>query len=183
LRPARSTPPEPVRADAVPSADVPPLRTATSEARAPIADAVVDADKPIIDAIEIEKPSVCAGEENLIRVRAHTAGGSDAYLRTMVAGQSGAAVPLRLEDDGRANHDWPRVLVSGRNGAVTVADVPRYEVRNCTEKRHIAIAVRAETNAPGQYRFEATPPASALRLSSRWRSGWSCSRPGPFATT
>src|SRR5437868_6181714 len=59
-----------------------------------------DPQKPIIDAIEVEKTSVCAGEENLIRVRAHADEGN-AYLRTIVAGQSGSVVPLRVWDDGR----------------------------------------------------------------------------------
>ena len=58
---------------------------------------------PIIDAISVEKPEVCSGEENLITVRAHTSNGTDAFLHTVVDGAMGASVPVRLwlDENGR----------------------------------------------------------------------------------
>lgn len=116
---------------------------------------------PVIDGIDVEKPSVCAGEENLVRVRAHGADGDGPYLRYAIGAHNGDAVPLRVWDDGVANHDWPKVYVYGRDGAVTMADVPRFKVRACTEHARVAIEQHAVANAWGEYRFVAKLPLVA----------------------
>src|SRR5260221_12764786 len=56
----------------------PPAPTAAFVAMAPPvfpSSAPLDPHKPVIDTIELEKTSVCAGEENLVRVRAHASDG------------------------------------------------------------------------------------------------------------
>jgi hypothetical protein len=49
---------------------------------------------PVIDEIVVEKPEVCAGEENLITVRAHTTDGNDVFLHYMIGGSETTSTPL-----------------------------------------------------------------------------------------
>src|SRR5688572_886802 len=79
LRPPRV--PEPVRAAPKASApEAPPSARRAASAAAASKRAPADDPAPLIDAVEVEKPEVCAGEENLITVRSHTTNGTDAYL-------------------------------------------------------------------------------------------------------
>ncbi|HYW87021.1 MAG TPA: hypothetical protein VFB50_04580, partial [Chloroflexota bacterium] len=51
---------------------------------------------PIIDAVLVEKPSVCEDEENLITVKAHTREGrDDAYLHYFIGYGTGQSFPLQ----------------------------------------------------------------------------------------
>jgi len=109
------------------------------------------AEAPVIDSIELEKQEVCAGEENLVTVKAHGPGGDDALLHYVVAGRPGARVPVRARrgDTG----ERPRVIVYGKDGTPTVALVPAYTVKDC-DAPHVALVshrLRANTNAEFEY--------------------------------
>src|SRR5262245_12554508 len=49
---------------------------------------------PVIDEIILEKSEVCEGEENLVRVRAHTVNGTDEFLHAAVGPEEGMAAPV-----------------------------------------------------------------------------------------
>ncbi len=142
----------PLTAEAAPAvsetaASVSPLRL--TGAGAPVADAPLAA--PVIDAIELEKTEVCAGEENLVSVKAHAGDGHGDLLHYVIAGRPGAQVPVRasLNDEG----EWPRVVVFGKDGAVTVREIPRFTVKDC-KVDHLALVthhLRANTSAEFEY--------------------------------
>jgi hypothetical protein len=73
-------PPERVRVDESPAPASPPLPAPLLAPRSEVATVAgaptVPDPPPIIDDIIVEKPEVCAGEENLITVKAHTENGT-----------------------------------------------------------------------------------------------------------
>ncbi len=103
---------------------------------------------PIIDDIVLEKSEVCAGEENLVTVRAHTANATDSSLHYSLDGAGGASVPITLwlDDEGKVvgKHF---VSVFGRDNASTSVPLPSYRVKNCQARRtvHVTAAVQANT--------------------------------------
>ncbi|WP_225413880.1 PKD domain-containing protein [Stigmatella hybrida] len=143
--------PSPVAAQAPPPerpAEVPP--------------AAVDPAAPVIDAITVEKTEVCEGEENLISLRAHAPDGSDAYLHYSVGGRQGQRIPVRswIADDGES----PKleVKVFGRDGKVTVADVPPFTVKPCKPARSAFITSRVRANTWSEFEFEVKLVESAV---------------------
>jgi hypothetical protein len=144
--------PGPLRGDAAPAPvatqSLPPERPAEAPA------AAVDPAAPVIDDITVEKTEVCEGEENLISLRAHTPDGSDAFLHYSVGGRQGQRIPVRswIADDGES----PKleVKVFGRDGKVTVADVPPFTVKPCKPARSAFITSRVRANTWSEFEFE-----------------------------
>ena len=103
---------------------------------------------PIIDDIVLEKSEVCAGEENLVTVRAHTANATDSSLHYSLDGEGGASVPITLwlDDEGHvAGKHF--VSVFGRTNSSTSVPLPSYRVKDCQPRRtlHVTAAVQANT--------------------------------------
>jgi len=123
--------------------------------RAPATQGALKPLPPIIDEIQVEKSEVCEGEENLVQVKAHTADGSDAFLRFVIAGQAGPSVPLKsyLLPDG----EIPRrvITIFGRNGVSTSAPVPRFAIKRCAPDRALLLGYRVRANAIDEIEFTA----------------------------
>jgi len=107
---------------------------------------------PIIDEVKLEKTEVCAGEENLITVKAHTpAHREDGFLHYFVGTTTGRSVPLRLGgpfDDP----DMPplQIRVFGRDNVATTVPLPHYTVKQCEVERALVIDAHQVPNAPYQ---------------------------------
>lgn len=140
------------------------VATATEPAKSPVAVASAaprspssaEAEEPpIIDEVSVEKSEVCAGEENLVTVRAHTPNGTDAYLHYVVGSEQGGRVPLRAfpGPDG----SWPRqyVRVFGRRNAMTQVEVPAYKIKNCTVARAAFVTSRLLPNSSAEFALDA----------------------------
>ena len=118
---------------------------------------------PVIDAIDVEKSEVCAGEENLVSVKAHAVDGHGDLLHYVIAGKPGAQVPVRASahDDG----EWPRVIVYGKDGATSVREIPRFTVKDC-KAPHLALVshhLRANTSAEFEYTVRVLDAGDAAR--------------------
>jgi hypothetical protein len=134
--------------DDEPSSPEEPRSVASTAAPAVVATPGRGEPAPIIDDIVLEKSEVCAGEENLVTVRAHTANATDSSLHYSLDGEGGASVPITLwlNDDGSVagNHF---VSVFGRMNASTSVPLPSYRVRDCQPRRtlHVSAALQANT--------------------------------------
>ena len=75
---------------------------------------------------------MCAGEENLVTVIAHTTNGTDPFLHYVIDGHMGQAYPVTLwtGDDGGVLGEHT-VTVFGRNNVATTVPLPHYEVKDC----------------------------------------------------
>ena len=63
---------------------------------------------------------MCAGEENLVTVKAHTTNGTDPFLHTVIDGHQGASIPVTLwRDDSGAVLGAHSITVFGRNNVAT----------------------------------------------------------------
>ncbi len=108
---------------------------------------------PIVDAIEVEKPEVCSGEDNLITVRAHTPDGTDAYLHYTVGTGTGQRVPLRVWRNDDGSYELPTVTVFGRNNVATTVRVPPYRVKDCEPERLVQVLSRRLPNSEDDFEF------------------------------
>ena len=133
---------------------------------------------PVIDKIQLEKKEVCQGEENLVTVSAHTVDGTDAFLHYTIGSQTGLSVPLRSYTD--ADQGPPRtVAVFGKNNVVTIAQIPRFVVKDCKVARQALLRYRLRPNTWGQFDFQVkvldlAPKANAERFlpaAYHWRFG------------
>lgn len=117
--------------------------------------------QPVIDAVTVEKKSVCEGEENLITVTAHLEGSASTSLRYRIAGAEGGSVPLRdfLEPDG--THSQKYVRVFGPGDTEVTAAIPHYEVRRCRPLRWLDIELRQRPNSDASYEFKAKLKSAA----------------------
>src|SRR5687768_10262502 len=70
-------------------------RSATPERAADSSSTRSGPSPPIIDEVRLEKTELCAGEETLATVRAHTVDGTDAELHYLIGPGTGQSVPLR----------------------------------------------------------------------------------------
>lgn len=103
---------------------------------------------PVIDEIVLEKQEVCAGEENLITVRAHTPrGADDAYLHYAVAGETGVAVPF-VAYQGYDSEPAPIAVAFGRDNVSSAREVPRFRVKACKQPRQVLLSFRGIPNDP-----------------------------------
>jgi hypothetical protein len=102
----------------------------------------------VIDAVEIEKTRLCAGEENLVTVRAHTVDAADApELKVYVDGQSGTRVVLRPDAYLKPDGSPPRVTAVIDDGRQASVDIPRFEVvSDCRPERTLVVRDRMLPN-------------------------------------
>jgi hypothetical protein len=102
---------------------------------------------PVIDAITVEKPEVCSGEENLVTVQAHTVNGTNEFLHYVVDGAMGSSVPVRLllGQDGRVEGRHT-ISVFGRTNVAVTVPVPEYKVKDCQPARVVVIETRVQAN-------------------------------------
>jgi hypothetical protein len=116
----------------------------------------VDEPPPVIDEIDLEKTEVCAGEENLVTVKAHTINGTDPFLHYVVDGNMGQQVPLTLwtADNGQVLGKHT-VTVFGRGNVATTVPVPEYTVKNCRPTYLAAIQQRVRSNTWSDFDFNA----------------------------
>ncbi|WP_437994313.1 hypothetical protein [Sorangium sp. So ce145] len=148
--------PEPARAAPKASApEAPPSARRAASAAAASTRAPEEDPAPLIDEIEVEKPEVCAGEENLITVRAHTTNGTDEYLHSVIGTRAGSRVPLRIWPDMDGSYEMPTISVFGRNNVVRQIEVPRYKVNDCKPERIVVITHRLLPSTPGDYELTA----------------------------
>ncbi|HEY3497074.1 MAG TPA: hypothetical protein VGK73_20385, partial [Polyangiaceae bacterium] len=146
-------------ADARPDAPLPrfPLVTVLREPAetASTAPPAKPALPPLIEAVEVEKQSVCEGEENLVSVRARSVDGTNGFLRYNIAGEEGPSVPLRrfLGEDGNAGVRYVRVF--GKDGVVASAPIPQYEVRPCRPEHVVQVQARLMPNSESEFEFYA----------------------------
>ncbi|MDC0682264.1 hypothetical protein [Sorangium atrum] len=154
VHPSRAPEPAPAAPKASAQEAPPSARRAASAAaastRAPAEDPA-----PIIDEIEVEKPEVCAGEENLITVRSHTTNGTDEYLHSVIGTRTGSRVPLRVWPEMDGSYEMPTISVFGRNNVVTRIEVPRYKVNACKPERIVVITHRLLPSTPGEFELTA----------------------------
>ena len=161
----------PAAAPATPAARPPPeaRQGAAAAARPP-----PDPRAPVVDAVDVEKAEVCEGEENLVSVRAHAAGGDDAWLHYTVGGEAGARVPLRawLGRDGAAPRQ--EVTVFGEDNVATRVTVPPYVVKPCRPDRMVRVTARLLPNSIEERELTAevlTRRGAPGFVARRWR--WS----------
>ena len=124
---------------------------------------------PIVDQVILEKTEVCAGEENLVTVKAHTPNGTDPYLHYMIDGQLGQAVPVRMFQNGKddrvaGNH---QITVFGRGNTSVTVPIPNYRVKDCQPARIVNIETRVRANSWAYFDLQAKivlmPPLHADR--------------------
>ena len=106
----------------------------------------------MIDAIVVEKPEVCSGEENLVTVQAHTVNGTNEFLHYVVDGAMGSSVPLRLllGPDGRVEGQHT-ITVFGRNNVPVTVPVPEYTVKDCQPERVVVVESRVQSNTWSEF--------------------------------
>jgi hypothetical protein len=111
---------------------------------------------PVIDKIDVEKPEVCEGEENLITVHAHTVNGTDDSLTYVIDGEVGSSVPVTLlrENGNVVGKHYVRVF--GRNGAATTVMLPEYRVNDCRPKYLGFVSASLQPNTWADYDFAAS---------------------------
>ncbi len=126
------------------------------EGKVPPAQQGGEPEAPIIDEIIVEKPEVCAGEENLITVKAHTPGHrDDAYLKYLIGSETGMQVPVRsYPPDPEAVDEPPRqIAVFGRNRVATRVDMPEFVVKDCAPERILYLRHGLMSNTIDEYEF------------------------------
>jgi hypothetical protein len=170
LRPGRApvappvAPPVAVAEIDAPVASSPLPPTVQSEKTAAAVSGEDDEPAPVIDEIVVEKPEVCEGEENLIRVKAHTINGTDAFLRASVDGEQGSSVVVRsyLEDGGR--QPTHVVQVFGRNKAHASVHKPLFKVKSCAPPVVVTIDhfLQPNTRRAFQLVARASVPSAAV---------------------
>jgi hypothetical protein len=181
-----SDPPEPTaRREDPPSA--PPINAPPPTAST-IAGGPVSADPPpIVDDVILEKTEVCAGEENLVTVKAHTPNGTDAYLHYTIDGQLGQAVPVRMFQNGKdekvpGSH---QITVFGRGNTSVTVPIPSYRVKDCQPVRAVNVESRLRANSWSDFDFHANvvvmrplhsdkraePPRTFLPVKYVWKFG------------
>ncbi|HVY32327.1 MAG TPA: hypothetical protein VHB79_37580 [Polyangiaceae bacterium] len=160
----------------------------------PAPEAPVATNAPIIDSIVVEKSEVCEGEENLITVKAHSPDNADGYLHVVFLGQgSGTAVPIRAMFDHHGQPLIPEIRVFGKDGSVTAAQIPPFQVKHCAPHRALSLSVQKMINTHAGYRvygqlieLERVPgsnptPFKALRYQWDFGDGSSLDTSEPFA--
>jgi hypothetical protein len=125
---------------------------------------------PVIDNILLEKSEVCAGEENLVTVKAHTTNGTDPALHYVIDGHMGQAYPVTLWKNDRGDVVGEHTItVFGRNNVATTVPLPQYEVKDCRPTYLAAVTTAVRSNTWADFDFTARivgvppPPTAADR--------------------
>jgi hypothetical protein len=132
---------------------------------------------PIIDEVIIEKPELCAGEETLVTVRAHSPDGNDADLHYLVGPSTGQRVPLRAWPDEQGNPPTFRVTVFGADNVSTAQSLPPLRLLPCRVAEFAVLSHRNLPNRWSTFEFRAqlrSPDASvapAVASRYRWKFG------------
>lgn len=134
----------------------PGMRVSPSSLPSAVASAAPLGPPPVIDAITLEKKEVCAGEENLVTVKAHTVDGTDPFLHTLIDGHMGTSFPVTLwkDDDGNVMGDHT-ITVFGKNNVATTVKLPQYEVKDCRPTYIAEIRQRVRANTWAAFDFQA----------------------------
>jgi hypothetical protein len=153
--------PEALRTSAVRSAGPAPLAHAMTKKQPTVPVAPIgapQASRPVIDAVEVAATEVCRGEQNLVRVRAHTVDDSDPYLRISMSDPrtgkllQGSSIPFRLERP--PEHDI-KIFVEGRR-TTAEAKLPPIRVKDCDGPRHATIHYERRFEKPDRVTFSAS---------------------------
>jgi hypothetical protein len=127
--------------------------------------APTDPTAPIVDEIRVEKDVVCDGESNLVRVKAHTTDGHDAFLLHRIAIfeglGDGPAAPV-VYYSWFAEHDTrPDVVVFDKGHTdgtpSTRVDLPGVLVRPCSYPELTVQLTGLRMNSDSDYQFQALP--------------------------
>jgi hypothetical protein len=117
--------------------------------------------KPIIDAVEVEKPQVCLGEENLITVHAHTAGHTeDDYLHYRGGSGTGRFIVYRGERpepaaSGQTSDTLTQPIgVFGRGNVATFTQAS-YRVKDCKVDHKLLLKYTLLPNTIAEFGFAA----------------------------
>jgi len=104
-----------------------------------------DPNVPLIDEVSVEKTEVCRGEQNFLKVKAHTRNHTDTFLGTRFLDPSsrsyvlgGDRIPFRLN---RPLEGALTVIVEGNISSKTVV-VPPVHVNDCEVPRQLVVQVR-----------------------------------------
>jgi hypothetical protein len=152
----------PLRQRSANLASPPRATTARTEPEAP-----VEPGTPLIDEAVVEKTSVCRGEENHVRVKAHTSDGTDAYLYTSMIDPANGAIlrgtRIPFRQYGTSDEEL-LIRVEGRNTIRGVA-LPPVEVRDCVEPKQVILTFSRTFAVPDRARFHVklieSPPVRA----------------------
>lgn len=86
----------------------------------------------VIKAVEVDKTSICRGEDVEVRVQAHSSDGADEYLMYGVAQSPDLAGPVfAMQPTASLTRGEQQVIVVGFGGTA-MADIPAVEVRDCS---------------------------------------------------
>jgi hypothetical protein len=108
---------------------------------------------PVIDAVIVEKPELCEGEETLVSVVAHTTNDSDAELHFTIGPGSGRSVPLRARLDAHGNPVRYEVTAFGKGNAMASAPVPPFRILPCKETQRALLSHRVMPNRSSSFEF------------------------------
>jgi len=116
---------------------------------------------PIIDAIEMEKPDVCLGEENLVTVHAHTAGhAEDGYLHYRGAVGAGQFLVFRGQPPEPDQSGRPTAVrtepigVFGKANAAVYSQAA-FRVKDCKVDHKLLVQYAVLPNTTAEFAFTA----------------------------
>jgi hypothetical protein len=148
-----------LRSGGAPSAGRTSPATPAPAAAEPAAPRLVPVEKggmgPFIDSVQVEKPEVCDGEDNLVTVRAHSGDpAEDAHLIATIDGQEGwtVAVVARAPTE---HSPWPKAMVMDRQRRTAEAEIPYFRIMDCKVQRRMEIVYGLRQNTSAEYDLEA----------------------------
>lgn len=130
-------------------------RASAHRLESPMAPATSVISPPIIDAVIVEKPELCEGEETLVSVVAHTTNDSDAELHFTIGPRSGRSVPLRARLDAQGNPTRYEVTAFGKGNAMASAPVPPFRILPCKQTQRASLSHRVMPNRASSFEFRA----------------------------
>jgi hypothetical protein len=162
-----------------PSRPEPPPRVPVGRTVLPTASAAPGPETPevVIDSIDVEKPELCAGDENLITVHAHAVRPEDApELQIQIDGIRGTSVALRPTRYTDVDGSPPRVIAFVHPDKPVEMVIPEFRIKTCSPDRIVEVRHRLLPNASDSFEFWAQvievsggPPLHARRY--RWKFG------------
>lgn len=114
---------------------------------APQESSTADADV-VIQAVSVDKTSVCRGEEAVVDVRAVAGDGASEYLSYGVLGRGDLVGPrFSLQPHKSIAAGEMRVFARGRNGTTVLAPVPPLTVRDCDAPSSLRVKLERRAHA------------------------------------
>ena len=124
----------------------------------------------VIDGVDIEKTELCAGEENLITVRAHATKPELAgELRILIDGELGDRVAVRPFNYLTPAGVPPHVTAFVDPDHPIEVEIPKFVVRKCDRKPSLTIEHRAMSNLPDHVELSARVSGDATFRPVRYR--------------